>query len=402
MNRKQLISLVVIGVVVAAFWVFTQKKEQGEYRTSSEKMGQKLLPDLPINDVTTLTFKQAKSELNLVQNDSGWVVKDRGDYPANFANLRELLIKFSELKVTKPISSPRLAQLELLPLDKSPSTQVEFKDAKGKSLKTLLLGAKHMRETESPYGGGPMPDGRYVMVDNDEKKVALINDALNNAEPRASEWLNKDWFKVENLRSITITSTNATNSWKLSKDSETNEWKLADIKADEHVDTAKLSPITTALSSPTFDDLATNSAPDITGLDKPLLAKLETADGFTYDVKIGKKLADDNYFMQVAVSAALPKERTPGKDEKPEDKAKLDKEFNEKKVKLEQKLKAEKAFEKWTYVVGAWTIDPLLKERKDLMAEKKEEPKPGEGAPKAAGDLNLDSILNPLSPAPQP
>ena len=71
----------------------------------------------------------------------------------------------------------------------------------------------------------------------------------------------------------------------------------------------------------------------------------------------------------------FPKERTPGKEEKAEDKEKLDKEFAESRKKLEEKLKSVKAFEKWTYVVSKWTVDPFLKERKDLLVEKKEEPK---------------------------
>ncbi len=87
-------------------------------------------------------------------------------------------------------------------------------------------------------------------------------------------------------------------------------------------------------------------------------------------------------------SADLPKERKPGKDEKTEDKEKLDKEFKEKMSKLDEKLKQEKAFEKWTYLVSKWTVDPLLKERKDLLAEKKEEPKKEEKEPSgAAPDL---------------
>ncbi len=82
----------------------------------------------------------------------------------------------------------------------------------------------------------------------------------------------------------------------------------------------------------------------------------------------------------MAVNANIQKERTPGKDEKPEDKLKLDKEFNDHKAKLEEKLKAEKAYEKWTYVVSKWSIEPLLKDRKDLLVEKKEEPKPADKA----------------------
>ena len=116
-------------------------------------------------------------------------------------------------------------------------------------------------------------------------------------------------------------------------------------------------------------------------MDHPLLATLETFDNFTYTVKLGKKTSDDSYHVQVAVNASLVKERTPGKDEKPEDKEKLDKEFKEKAGKLEEKLKQEKALEKWTYLVSKWTIDPLLKERKDFLAEKKEEPKKEEAKP---------------------
>src|SRR3989442_11467858 len=90
---------------------------------------------------------------------------------------------------------------------------------------------------------------------------------------------------------------------------------------------------------------------------------------------MGKKPAEDNYYLSMNVPADLPKERTPGKDEKPEDKEKLDKEFKEKISKLDEKLKQEKAYEKWTYLVSKWTVDPLLKEQKDLLVEKKEEPK---------------------------
>ena len=88
------------------------------------------------------------------------------------------------------------------------------------------------------------------------------------------------------------------------------------------------------------------------------------------------------------MTAQIPKERTPGKDEKPEDKARLDKEFKEKQKKLEEKLAQEKAYEKWVYLVSNWTVDSLLKERAQLLVEKKEEPKKDEkpaantGAPK--------------------
>jgi hypothetical protein len=106
-----------------------------------------------------------------------------------------------------------------------------------------------------------------------------------------------------------------------------------------------------------------------------MVIKIETFDGFAYTVRVGAR-TNEEYPLIVSVSGQLAKERTPGKDEKPDDKTKLDKEFKEHQQKLEEKLKLEQSFGKWTYLVSAWGIDPLLKERAELLVEKKEEPKP--------------------------
>jgi hypothetical protein len=120
-------------------------------------------------------------------------------------------------------------------------------------------------------------------------------------------------------------------------------------------------------------------------MDQPVLASIQTFDGFNYTIKIGKKTAEDNCYLNMNVTGDFPKERTPGTDEKPEDKEKLDKEFKDKLEKLQEKLKQEKAYEKWTYLVSKWTVDPLLKERKDLLVEKKDDVKTEESpAPSTA------------------
>jgi hypothetical protein len=384
MNRKQLTLLVVVAVVLGGLGWVAYQKQNAPYRESREKMGGKLLPNFPLNDIEQIVIKQPKAELHLAKKNDLWVVAERADYPANFGNISDLLRKFWELKVAKPVKTgpSRLPVLELVAPDKGPGTLIEFKDKSGKAINSVLLGAKSMKESggDSQFGGGSFPDGRYVMVGSDVKTVSLVTEPFSNAEAKPEDWLNKDWFKVEKVKSIAVTTTNATNNWKLTRESESGEWKLADAKATEQLDTGKSGGVTSALSYPSFNDLATNSSPEVTGLNKPLLAKLETFDGLTYTAKVGGKSGEENYYFQIAVAGNLPKERTPGKDEKPEDKERLDKEFKESQKKLEEKLKTEKGFEKWTYLVSKWTIDPLLKERKDLLAEKKEEPKKEEPA----------------------
>lgn len=387
MNRKQLTLLLVVGAILGGLgWVAYQKKA-APYKESVQKMGGKLLPNFPLNDVEQIVVKQGQSELTLAKKDDVWVVKNRGDYPANFDTISDVLRKFWELKVVKPVKTgpSRLPMLELVAPDKGAGTLVEFKDKSGKAINSVLLGAKSMKQGggDPQFGGGPMPDGRYVMVGSDVQTVSLVTEPFSNVEAKPEEWLDKkEWFKVEKLKSVSVTAASPTNSWKLSRESETGEWKLADAKPGELLDNGKSGSASSALSYPSFADVATNTSPEATGMDKAIVARLETFDGFLFTAKVGGKAGEENQYFQIAVSGEFPKERTPGKDEKPEDKDKLDKEFKDSLTKLQDKLKAYKTHEKWTFIVTKWTVDAFLKDRRDLLADKKEEP---------AGEAKLDA-----------
>ena len=387
MNKKQVLLLIVLGLVIGGAGLKVLQNRQAP--TADAKMGAKLLGNFDVNTVAALRLQNSSGEVNVVKTGDAWTVKERGNYPANFGTIVDFLRKFADLKIAKPVTAgpSRLPVLELVAPDKKgPGVLVELKDSAGKPVKTVLLGAKHMRESRGGGGGGmppgmdsAYPDGRYVMVDGKTENIALVSDALQQAEPKAEDWLNKDFVKVEKLKSINVVAAQATNSFKLTRDTETAEWKLADAKGEEKADSSKVSGMSSLMSSPSFNDVATGFK--FEGTNAPTTtATLETFDGFSYTVKLANKSGDD-YHLQVSVSADLPKERAPGKDEKAEDKAKLDKEFKDKLQKLQEKLKAEQAFDKWTYVVSKWTVDNLLKERKDLLPEKKEEPKKDEAKP---------------------
>jgi len=382
MNRKQFSILLVLVVVIGALGLVLSRREK--FKPAGDSVGKKLLGDFPVNDVAHFSIKRGDSEVNLVKKDELWRVRERGDHPANYGEISDVLLKLRDLKIiqTEQVGASQLPRLELAAPGQGTNsgTLVEFKDSADKTIKFLLLGKKHTRkppqQQQSQFGGGDegWPDGRWVKL-GDAKDVALISEPLSNVEPKPEQWLNKDFFKVERVRSIAVDFTQATNSWKLMRETESAEWKLSNIKTNEQLDSGKVSSVSNPLSSPTFNDvLASNAPPETTGLDKPNVATLETFDNFTYTVKVGKK-SDDNYFFAMTVSADLPKTRTPGKDEKPEDKEKLDKQFQDKQKQLVEKLKLEKQFEKWIYLVSSWTVDPLLKERSQLFAEKKEDAK---------------------------
>jgi Domain of unknown function (DUF4340) len=391
MNRKQLLLLLVLVVVLGGAGLLLRRQNQTSWQNANKNIGQKLLGDFPVNDVARITIKQGTNELNLVKKDALWRVRERGDYPANFSQISEFLIKAKDLKVTQSeqVGPSQLPRFALVPGEgTNAALTVDFKAEGDKSIKSLLLGKKHMRKSERPSQFGEMgdegwPDGRYVKVGADSRQVALISDALANIEPKPDQWLNKDFFKVEKIRELGVTFPVATNCWKLSRETETGEWKLADPTPAEKLDSSKVSGVTGSLNSPSFADVVPNPKLDGFGLDKPTVVNISTFDNFNYTLKVGQK-TNDNYPLMVSVSAQLPKERTPGKDEKPDDKTKLDKEFKDNQKKLQEKLDQEKAFEPWLYLVSSWSMDSLLKERSQLLVEKKEEPKKDDKAAQAS------------------
>ena len=399
MNSKQLVILLLLVVIVGGGGLIYRQRQSASWQGANPAIGKKLMGDLPVNDVTHISLKQGTNGLDLVKKDDLWRVSERGGYPANYSEISDFLIKLRDLKIvqTEKVGPSQLPRLALVAgQGTNAALVVDFKDASEKPIRTLLLGKKHMKKgagQPSPFGemgDEGFPDGRYVKVGSDSDTVAVISDALANIEPKPEQWLNKDFFKVEKVRSVAVNFPNATNSWKLTRETETGEWKLADANPTEQLDSAKASSAAGPLNSPSFNDVASGTKPE--ELDKPTVATVDTFDNFTYTLKVGQK-TNDNFPLAISVAADIPKERTPGKDEKPEDKAKLDKEFKEKQKKLEEKLGQEKGFEKWVYLVSSWTVDPLLKERSQLLVEKKEEPK------KDAASAEAPGIIDPLKPS---
>jgi hypothetical protein len=414
MNRKQLVILFLLVVALGGAALLMRKKGSSMYEDSGEGMGKKLLGDFPVNDVSRLVFKQGPATLNLVKTNDLWRVRERDNYPANYSDISEFLLKVRDLKVvqSEKVGPSQLSRLDLVAgAGTNSALAVEFRDASDKVLRTLLLGKKHMRKSARPSPMGEMggedgfPDGRYVKALADSDSVALISEALANIEPKPEAWLNKEFIKVDRVKAISFSGPPSTNAWKVTRDTEAAEWKLADAKKGEQLDASKVSSMANQLSSPSFNDVAPIGRAGEFGLNKPGLLTLETFDNFTYAFKIGAK-TNDNMSLTFTLSGQVSRERVPGKDEKPEDKTKLDKEFGEKQKKLEEKLTEEKRFEPWVFLVSSWTLEPFLKDRGQLMAEKKEDPAKatdGGGTNTLSNTLKLpgdDDTNNVIPPAP--
>ena len=401
MNRKQLVTLLVLAALIGGAGLVVHSRRQTSWSGGDAAAGKKLLGDFPVNDVTQIALKEGTSEVTLVKQDDLWRVRERGDYPANFSRIGEFLLKARDLKIvqSEKVGVSQLPRLRLAPGQgtNSPVT-VEFRGRDGKSIQTLLLGKPHLTKpgrSAQPGEDEGWPDGRYVKTGSSED-VALISDPLDMVQTKPEEWLDKDFIKVDKAKTIEVAYPAATNSWKLTRDTESAEWTLAGAKADEKPDAGKIAGVSNPLSSPAFADVLPADKLAGAGANPPAVVKIETFDHFDYTVRVGGKTNED-YPVTVAVTAEIPKERAPGKDEKPEDKARLDKEFKDRREKLEDKLKREQGFGRWTYLVQSWSLDPLLKERAQFLAGTKVEPKK-EG--ETSADTGGKSDPQPETPAP--
>ena len=373
MNRKQFLILVIAllvlgGAGLALFW-----QDIAAYRASGAKIGAKLLPGLKLNEVAQVHLQDSKSQVTLVKKDNAWLVRERGGYPANVQDIGDLLIKLAELKVvqSETVGESLLPRLDLAaPGQREGSgTLIEFKDAAGKPLASLILGKIILKKdpvNPLPSAQNGVPAGRYVLVGKSNDTVIGVSDPLEGAHAVPGKWLAKDFFKADRIKTLALAGEGAA-SWKITRDTEYGQWKFA--AGGGELDASAAVGATNALGGLSFTDVVVDPKPEDT--EKPVTVTAETFDNLTYTVKIARKKTGDEDYVSFTVSGEPPKQRVPEKGEKPDEKARLDKEFAATLKKLEARVASEQALAKWTYVVPAKSLSPLVKERAQLIAAKK-------------------------------
>ncbi len=362
MNRKQFLIALAVLVVLAAAGAGVIVSDRSGWNTTDSRAGQKVVAGLRISDVAEIAIRDSAGELHLDRVEAGWNARERAGFAAETDRIGELLVKIAELKVVQSESLPesQRARLELVePKDKGVGTLLELKDAKGGTLARLLLGKKVVKGTAvaSLGRGEAEATGRYLTAGGDAGTMLVVAEPLAQVESKADAWLVKDLIRADGARSI-ASSKDGKPRWTVTRERESADWKFAGSGGKP--DLQKATDLASSLNWVNLVDVVADPAKVDTGLDHAVVVKAETFDGPSYTLRIGNR-AGDNYYVRVAVSGEPRKTRTPAKDEKAEDKAKKDKEFEEQRKKLD----------KWTYLVGKNVVEPLLRDRSQLMPEKK-------------------------------
>lgn len=409
---KKIIILIVVLVALIGAALYQQKDRKSRLSTGSRKgieLREMLIPDFDVNSIQKIRVKDAQNEVNVTLNGTAWTVAERGGYEASFDKISRALLALKEQKISRKqfVGKESWGKIGVQPPGEPNGygigTLVELLDAKGNIKKSLVLGGNVTssgNQNASPFGGN---SERLVRIPEDGETIWTIGNTFSDLESKPDTWIDKAFFDVQKLKSVEITASKPEDSWKATRAKEEDtEFTLDAAKPGEKLDNGK-SNLSSLLSSPTFNDvLAKDKAAET--MKDAVKAKLVTFEGFTYSVQVVKKAgkdgAGDKYYLTVAVSADIAKERAPVKDEKAEDKKKNDDAFAEEKKKKEEKLAAEKKLEGWVYEVSEYTVSNLLKKRSEILAEPEKPAAPATGDAPAGGLPDVKKMLQSVPAAP--
>ncbi len=379
MTRNQFLVVLAALVVLLAAGLLLKQTRESAWHSGDSRVGQKLIPDLKLENVATIAIRDPDATLTLVSRDGGWRVKERADFPADADRVRDLLLRLVELKVVQPeaVAEAQRARLQLLEpgagRDAGAGTRIELRDGAGAVLAQLLLGKK-VTAMVAGAAIGPetgTPTGRYAMSGDASGSVALVSESLAQAEAKAEPWLSKELIRVERAKSISASGPDGKQRFAVTRDSEASDWKLA---GGGKPDAGRIQDAVSTLASMSLADVVADPAK--ADLDHAVVVKAQTFDDLTYTIRIGAKAKDDRYYAAISVSGDPPAARLAGKGEAAEEKAKQDKTFEERRAKLADRLAHEKTLERWTYLVPKSSVEPLLRERARFLPEKKVAKKP--------------------------
>lgn len=356
MSARAVLALIVLLVIVGGAALLYQRQQAAERPQNTAILGKPVFKDLRAADVAVVKISEPKSTLTVQRKEDGWVIRERQDFPADVAKVREFVLNLLELKVgqSAPLGDKDRSRLNL---DDS-ATQVELDAQDGKPLAKLLVGKKYFRREVDNPDKAPA-DGRFVALPGEPGRALIVSDPLAQASTKSADWIDRTAFQVEKVKTLEVRMPDGS-GWKIERDADNADWKLAGAKPGEKVDVGKANSASYSLSLLELADVAPPEAKqntELTGLDKPTLISATTLDGLAYEIRVGKSEGDNDY-VTFSSSGTLVAPAS-GKDE------------DERIKKLQARLPRDKRLSEYVLLIPKSRLEDTLKPRAELLEKKK-------------------------------
>jgi hypothetical protein len=348
MTTQKLVSLAAVAAVLSGLAYYSNTSKKVKTPTQS---GKPVLSGLDLSDVSKIEAGPAGGKkLVLESSDAGWSIKSLFGYPADITKIRENLLALKDLKIGHVATGKKLGSAAI----------VDLQNAAGKSLATVRLGEKHLRqptgEMEQFGGGGGFPDGRYVSAAGADT-VFLVKETLDAFDGDPKSWADT---QIVSLPAADITAIElgckGQTSTLTKKD---GAWMLAGLTEKEEFDTSKSYGVESALNALNFNTVADPALTDAQlGMTTGAVFTVTLKSGERYTAKIGNsvEVGTDRTFK---ISGSF----TPAGTNAAEN------------ATLAKKIETFNAkVGKWAYVIPSYNAENMTKSRADLV-KPKEEPK---------------------------
>lgn len=372
MKKKHLITLVAILLVLGLVYFVQHRTGTRLDAVNSEKKGYILDPEFNSENLQTIKINKNQQAVTLEKSVSGWTVKEKFGYPADFSKLKTLLFDLAETRIAQTLELADSQHADLSLTEENGASVMVMLDEKGKEVEKLIFGRKHenIPDSDDPYMmmRRGMTSGRYLQLK--DGRCILAANSFGVIDNAASDWLNHDFLKISELKRVVLSDKNEA-VWELTRVDKNAELQLTGAVPDEkEPDSTALSSIKNAFSNLRFSDIAGKVDEELKDY-KQLM--VEDFDGFVYNFKFSE--SDEKRFrLQVAVSWQGEKVRQIPANEKPEDGAAQDEAFNAAIKEKQQKARElQERFSHWLYWVEQYQFDTINKSRTQLLKDK---PKP--------------------------
>ncbi len=295
MKSRTVIILWAIAILLGITAYIVKFHGNDEHVTRTQlRPGQRLIENLPIRDITSVTLSQGGQTTRLVRSDSNgepqWGVAERADYPINYGLLRNLLGALSELEVTQgyPSTGEHYNRFGLAATSDQPDEQ---------ALRVTMTGKEGATVAEVFFGkfsGTSRAGGRFIRIASDDSGVYAVGETFPGITASPKDWLSKDFLQIEQIESIALSAPADPDftPWKLVRHPNTDgspnpkgQLTLDGMTDQETMQLTSTNPLRDLFSYATFQDvLSSNEAAESADPDVKLKrqAVITTFTGLTY------------------------------------------------------------------------------------------------------------------------
>lgn len=366
MNLKSILLLISAALIASGVGLMVHQRREAAQGANPAQAGA-FLPKFDLNAVAEVQVRDNASSATVRKSPEGWVVVERGNYPADFGAVGDLVQKLWDFKPAQEvIAGPsQFGRLQLLPPDgKSPEsgTFVEFKAANGSRLVAAIFGKESFAQPDPDSPFPPQPNGRFVVAADSQGPVAVAASGFEELPTSPQKWLDPAFVSLNDLQELAVEGSGF--SWSARRDGAGSPWVFLNAPAGDVPDQAKLESAASTLTNLRFQDVVTE--PKDALFSAPVRITSTTVDGLQVVWTIGERQAGE-YPLKVEAASQRPPTRSPAEGESEEEKKRLDAGFEASRAVLDAELARLGKLAQSVYLVPAGAIESLLKPRSEFL-----------------------------------